>query len=1002
MTRIDVSIKEPFGIQWPQQYTILNVSHIGSLDIKNLCMYDSLDHETDADFISFKNNILVIGIMVSLYPFETKKMYISEKSLNIKIPKCLQISKISDMYKICNGNLILQIPKPGIYLKDNIPAPIISVSNNNLSAHGYWKEPFEKADIKVRIENNAVHSKITVKYNFFTQGTLSTDIEIYKGMNEVLITETADILTANCFILKYAFTPQKTYCRMHTPSKTIGVTDEWKRISFNAQNQITQISLQPFYSWDMDTATLIQYYNDNSGICIVPIKASLWENAQMHNIRTYLKDTLVIEAPLNKGSRCWGMSLYNGLAYELNNSISLVTEYQNWENMLNSPIEKIYRSDRLCAIYGGANLTKALEWLSIIPENVSFTPHILADKEEICKTAEHVKNWPWMIKTIQEHKDDKNGFDPAGVYCVTNIEDYALKAKQCISIWLISRIQLLLTFGYSLHELVCIRLSRPIRLVAIDFDLTCHSKHYSMSDRKFIYSSLTFMMKAMESEDYWPDRIKGFKMGNRNFHSDRFSALGILACLLNEYPLSKDIIRYVQKQIDEELEYCIKDNGAWIEAPNYQAYSMNYLITLFTAFKNSSHRNYFNNRQFRKTLEFLSDIQTPYDIRYGAHMIPTIGDTAANYWSQSFSNIFAWAAKMTEGRFSKKMMQAWRRAGSPVFSSGGELNSTFKMLLLTDNTLKSSKKSYKSFVEYEGFGVIARKRQSYLCIKSGDISMHYDHDESSIIWYENNTPILLDIGSQYFPSCDASFMHNRISLDMKTDQSRGSVICAKSNGNIALVITKTEINRIQKWPLWPVTDPNWNFRYQSDPIDVDRHIWKRILIYHIKHKAILVIDELEGTLPYEQNFLFFAKSNKKMENYFHFIGQSDINMNVWVFNGNCSDVLKWSYEGLDEPLFKNAFSMNWKDFTWMWDKPITNMAEEVQILRSSFTPSSRAVTFISADLKGKKIPQNVNFRTQSNIFEWTKNQNKITIYLDGLEDKPLSQIVKETLYDKLH
>lgn len=73
MTHISISVKEPFGIQWPKQYTIIDVSYNGSLDIKNLCLYNSLDIMTEADFISFKNNKLKIGFMLSLYPFETKK-----------------------------------------------------------------------------------------------------------------------------------------------------------------------------------------------------------------------------------------------------------------------------------------------------------------------------------------------------------------------------------------------------------------------------------------------------------------------------------------------------------------------------------------------------------------------------------------------------------------------------------------------------------------------------------------------------------------------------------------------------------------------------------------------------------------------------------------------------------------------------------------------------------------------------------------------------------------
>jgi len=996
MTHISISVKEPFGIQWPKQYTIIDVSYNGSLDIKNLCLYNSLDIMTEADFISFKNNKLKIGFMLSLYPFETKKMYIADTPQDYKENKCISIKKTNGYKSISNSSLILHIPSSGTYYGNEIPAPVMLVSSKHISTHGIWKKEFDKAHIKVRIENKTLHARITIKYDFFEQGKYKAVIDMHKEMNEIVITETSDVGFSNSFIIKSSFIPKKTYARMHTPSKELGVPDQWKRITFNTSNQKNPIFLQPFYSWDKDTATLIQYYDDRLGICIVPINAGKWENAQAQNIKTYMDDSFIIEAPVNKGKRSWLLSLYSGLSYEKNNYINLRTDYQNWENMLDNPIERIYLSDRLCAVYGGINFSKTLEWLNIIQQNITYTPHVLADNKQIKATQERISNWPWMKNTIQQHKDDKAGFDPAGVYCALDDEKYALITKQKISIWLLSRIQLITTFGYSLHEIVCIRLSRPIRLIAIDFDLTCGSRHYSNYDKQFIYSAFVFIMRVIEAEDYWPDKKNGFRMGNRNFHSDRFSALGILACLLKDYPLSRQIIKYVQKQIEKELKFCIKDSGAWIEAPNYQAYSMNYLIILFTALKNNGHKNYFKNARFRKTLEFLSDIQTPYDIRYGAHMIPTLGDTAANYWSQSFSNIFAWAGKMTQGTsFSKKMIRAWKYAGSPVFSSGGELNSTFKMLLLTDNTLPYEKEKYKLLYEYEGFGAIARMNNSYLCLKSGDISMHYDHDESTIIWYENNTPLLIDIGSQYFPPCDASFMHNRISIDMKTDQARGSLICAKHDKDMFLFVTKTEISEIQEWPLWPITDPTWNFRYAQDPIKIDKHIWKRSIIYLMAHKALLIIDEVKGSLPFEQNFLLTTNSYEHQNNYYGFNGQTGMNMHIWTFNNINSEVMDWSYKGLDEPLFKKAFSMDWKDFTWMWDKPITNMEERVQILRNKFFPCSKAITFISAYSSDSEDKQNVEMFYNNNTLIWIKNGKKIEINLKSFNEKPFSHIVKE-------
>jgi len=105
--------------------------------------------------------------------------------------------------------------------------------------------------------------------------------------------------------------------------------------------------------------------------------------------------------------------------------------------------------------------------------------------------------------------------------------------------------------------------------------------------------------------------------------------------------------------------------------------------------------------------------------------------------------------------------------------------------------------------------------------------------------------------------------------------------------------------------------------------------------------------------------------------------------------------MDWGYKGRDEPLFKKAFSMDWKDFTWMWDKPITNMEERVQILRNKFSPCSKAITFISAYSSDSEDKQNVEMFYNNNTLIWIKNGKKIEINLKSFNEKPLSHIVKE-------
>lgn len=999
MNRIDFKIEEPFGIYWPNQYTKIKIpcNPDKDINIKSLSLYDSLDNIINADFLSFQNNYIELGLFVSLYPYEVKKMYIEKKDL-VKAQrksKCLSVKRTKSNIEISNGNLKFVIPKNGMYKKNDVPSPILSVSSDKLEGVGTFTGHIEKSEVKVSIKNSTLHAKVSIKYNFFEKGIYQIDILTYSKSSELIIHEINNTNNKLSLILSFpSFFAKNTYARMHTPLKEMGETDEWKRIIYASKLSNEPVLMQPFYTWDINTATLIQYWDDCSLLCIVPIKPGRWENPSQNHILANTINGTGIESKGAKGSKEWVLSLTDAALKEEKITIDLSTKYQNWDYMLNNPIKNVYRADRLCAIYGGPNLTDTLNWMSKIPDNINLTPRLLADEDDIKDTRNRILSWPWMYKTLMNHKDDSTGFDPAGVYMALKDEVYAKKAKQCISIWLESRIQLLTCFGYSLHEVVCIRLSRPLRLIAIDYDLTCNSKQYSSQDKRFIYSAFAFLMKSMESRDYWPDRKNGFKMGNRNFHSDRFSALGVCACLLNNYEDCPVVIRYVQRQASLELEYCIKESGAWIEAPNYQAYSMNYLITLFAALKNSGYKDFFKNYKFRKTLDFLADIQTCYDIRYGAHMLPTIGDTAANYWSQAFSNIFAWAGSITKSSaFSKRMIRAWNRAGNPVICPGGELNSTFKMLLLCNNSLPSVKDRNHSYSEYQGFGSVIKTKKSYLSIKSGDISMHYDHDESSILWYEYNVPVLADIGSQYFPACDASFMHNRISINMNTDQARGDIIYSCYGKNVSVIVTKTDISNIQKWPWFPVTDSSWNFRYQSVPYDIPKHKWKRSLIYLNNKAALVVIDEVTGNLPFEQNFLFMTSSYEKDNNKFSFKGQFDVNSTAWIFNCTKSNIYDWGYLGLDEPSFKKAFASDWKKYRWMWEKPIKPMAENVQILRNFCNPNSKVITFITAHKD--KVTQNTQLLSNLSTIQWTKNNETITIDLDNVDKVHADELYKE-------
>ena len=965
-----LAIREPLGIFWPRQYIRLQTTLDRPASLENLILTDPFGAPVEADFLDLNGNILTVGLMLSLRPHETLAYQIVEQR---PARSCFaEIAEKPGVISVNSPQFTCKLPAGGTY--SNAPPPILRFFNQSLRLTGILKEPACGAKLESHLICRPLTIEANLNYTFKNGDAWQIKLEFFKDTADVKITESFSCKKPLQFILRSDQTPDKIYARMHAPSKEKGPSDVWKRIVY-APKTDDAVRLQPFYTWDTDTAILMQLYDTCGGsLCIIPVQASQWKNGK--TCGPVIK-TNQIDLPVSNGARVWILSLCSDNSQK--EGVKLTSPYQNWDNMLKSPMGKIRYADTLCAIYGGPSLEDALHW-NCAWAPAGAHPHLLIQKENISRLRQQVQNWPWLRKTLEEHKDDPNGFDPAGVYLLTGDEKYAETAKQEIAEWLRTRIQMMTEFGYSLHELVCIRLSRPIRLIALDFDLIADSPAVSAQEKADILRRFAFLAHCMAELDDWPEKSAGFSMGNRNFYSDRFAALGTLACLLNGHPDAGNWAAYVEGELDKELDDAVRPGGAWIEAPNYQAYSMNYLILLFTALKNSGFRDFSADPRFLSTMDFLAAIQTPNDIRCDIHMLPTIGDTAANYWSQSFQNIFAWAANLARGNpaFSGRMMRAWNRAGRPVINAGGELNSTFKTLALIDRNLPAAPDEPQKSKDFSAFGACMRSETGYLLFKAGRISMHYDHDEGSLIWYEKGVPILADIGSQYFPSVDAAFLHNRISIDGRTDECRGRLLSFVSTPEADFASLEVIIDRVQEWPLWPSRDPDWNFRRQPPPETIPPHRWRRDLAWNKQSGALLVRDCVTGGLPYSQNFLLFANDTQTQNGYKIFSGQFGINTAVRTFGGQNSEIFSWGYDGLDEPMFLRAFGMDWRRYRWMWEGEMKPMGEKIMLLRTHCAPNSTCLTFLYPHDPGEDTGTVSPLPDRSGV-AWQRGGNTTTI-----------------------
>ncbi|MBN1623754.1 MAG: hypothetical protein JW903_05260, partial [Clostridia bacterium] len=600
--------------------------------------------------------------------------------------------------------------------------------------------------------------------------------------------------------------------------------------------------------------------------------------------------------------------------------------------------------------------------------NIEQSEGILINRAEMPALREKLIKDEFIKSVIEVQEQSPLGVDLAGAFMIDGEQTKADTLVKWIGEWMAARIGLFFNLGYPSVHLECIALSRPLRDVAIDIDIISGS--IREPDRARIYAKLAYLTCITADSDYWPGQESGFDMGNSNFHSDMYSCLGVCACVLKGHPMAGKWVEYAAAEFGKELDRSVYPGGAWAEAPTYHLASLSHLLVLAAALKNSGYKNFFMHPKLIETMVFLAEIQTPMDPRCGFSMIPSIGDTTSNILTQSWQALFAWVAKntfMEMPEFSAIMMRAWIDGGSMrlpfSYNSGLKLAVAF-----VDPELPAARFRKHEGKSFAGFGVVmkdsvAGKLSGYLSMKAGVINNHYDHDEGSLIWYSRGVPLLIDYGTQYNPCVDQSFWHNRISIDHKSDWCRGKVCEFTPGSEYDYARMKVTINKVQEWPEYPDRDPGFNFRNLPEPYEIPDHIWEREIYYLKKLDSLIIIDRVDGFLPYDWNLHVLAESAKRNGNLVTFGCMEDIEMDVHLDintdNGDIEDIIQmseWKHHGLDE----TRIPLSWHEYTWMWDREISAMSESTKILRINMKSPSVTMAVLSARSKGE-IPLKVSF-----------------------------------------
>ena len=676
--------------------------------------------------------------------------------------------------------------------------------------------------------------------------------------------------------------------------------------------------IQPFYAWWRNYGLWWSAY-EPGGHClgILPMSPPAWTNPASNSIQIHTGPNKKIEVflPFNRGTRKW--------ALVVGDADEALKVSRGGANLM-----------MRMAIRHGQNSLDKVKNLTLTWDGMNHieNPRLLCTQEDVPRLRHKAQNHPLFKRVLDKYPDKPD--DPAGLYLATGDETRAQEAINDLITQLRRWVDNALDGGNYGETFCAIGWTRPLRNHALIYDvvapvMTPQQRHYCL--RVF-----TFLNYCLYDENRWPARYQGFHRGNVNFHSDDYTARAVVSCLLKGHPLQTEWMDFVEREMKNEFDSCVFPGGAWCEAPNYQGFTMHYLMIAMRAMQLNGFADFATEPRFRATMDYFFRIQTPFDVRADMHLLPTVGDTTSCFHSQSLQNTFSWAATLFQDdpKLSGLMMHAWQRAGSIVFASHsiGAGKGWIHPLTFTDPDLPAIGPSEPLQSErLPGYGAIFRNnygtdRESYFLFKMGPSDQHYDSDEGSFHWYALGKPLSLDFGSMYKPSIVQPWLHSTIHLAKDglryRKWTRGEVTQFVSLPDVDFCTGQMAINDIQAVPDRPREPlPEGTSRL------IERHKrfvdWRRELLFVRYGDYVVMRDSLddardEFTTGWTTQVL--ATDASVIGPRAHFNGQHGIGLGVFVAEPDKATLTTttWGHPG----------QANWKtDWEWTMETPMPPMGE---------------------------------------------------------------------------
>ncbi|MHB9132950.1 MAG: hypothetical protein ACYDBB_17935 [Armatimonadota bacterium] len=769
------------------------------------------------------------------------------------------------------GIVAVKVPAPGARTFAN-PVPLKSVMPPLLAVRGVsgaWLGTGRLlGDLPVKtmkssvIATGPVYAESRTEYTF-ANGAYAMTVRVVRGQEAVTVREEFDTpkeavgKTFFSFLVSAGLNPDRVATeirswRKRTDVKTNALSSDYK-LDFDENRK--EISILGYVNWWPETARRATFYKDGvingDALSILPAHVGWWRNPMGMYVMTTKEKQVSLDLPLYidqdwvRDGVEWNNPYYTG---KLEAGWPRTAGRRAWVlhcTTLGEALPKEGRSTVLEGIrkYCDLPLDKVKDWVLEWKADPKITyPRLYVEPGKIDDIRTRVKGNPrWMGRfgqymnrpisyTILE--DQKVG---AELLRAKSSPDWNTPNEAQGSLEsLRSLVDKFWANGYM--GFAAPNNAAPMGEL-IKFDAAMSVATVTPEEKAEMRRLMAFVANVVYDED-WHAIKSGVHLGNPNMPPRQEHHLGVAGCVLPDHPLATIWRKRGETEALRELDDMVREEGTWRECPHYQFEAAMYpMFQSAVPIYYNGGQNIFANPKLKATWDYLANISTPPDPRFGTRLVPAFGNGS---WEMAPQ--FGWLANLTkkdDPAFSKRMQWMWQEQGKPDWMKFSET--------ILDPSLPAEQPNMVS-KNYPGFGAILRngfpaKDESWVAFRAGENVEHYNHgDQNSFMYYAKGAPLVIQFGSQYTPYFRGAWYFNRVSIGHQPvkDNMFGGTEFAGAAGNADyaakmiefhalggadLAVSRHDSNRQSLLP----DDKNVAMppNFPSDPYEIPRHVWTR-------------------------------------------------------------------------------------------------------------------------------------------------------------------------------